>query len=275
MMDRIINKLKNKLRPKIILNKKLNIAQDPLPLIDINHKIGLLWSPKAGCTFALKWFLFQTNQLDKAIEYDPWVHNYRIDKIQNTPKYWQLLNTVNQEEISFIKFVRNPFSRAVSSFFHVLMLTENNDPRMSVVKEQTLKIFFPTSRNSLSFRQFIEVLNNIDLNQIDTHIRHQFHPFETELKNPINIIKIEESKHELPKLETKLNLKLSDINQFKNSFHHKNTSLDSFEFTGDQMFKNTKNVPPYRCFYDDELIKKVSSIYASDFKEYKYSNSIL
>ncbi|WP_197276062.1 sulfotransferase family 2 domain-containing protein, partial [Mangrovimonas sp. TPBH4] len=191
-------------------NRELPIYFDPSPLVSEKEKLGLFWTPKSGCTLAVKWFFFQTGNLEEALEYDSWVHNYRTDIYQNGSDYYKLLNNLDVNNYRFVKFARNPYTRTVSSFFHVLMMYQNTDPRMAKIKKETLKVFLPHGEDSLSFRSFVDILHdNID-NSLDAHIGRQFHPLESKLGNKPFIVQIENFQEELDKFEQSTNLRKSN-----------------------------------------------------------------
>lgn len=42
-----------------------------------NFKFIIDWSAKAGCTIICKIFFDYIDELNKALKYSPWIHNYR------------------------------------------------------------------------------------------------------------------------------------------------------------------------------------------------------
>ena len=43
--------------------------------------------PKSGCTSLAKWFFYQIDLLQTALNYSPFIHNYEYDIYKNAPAY--------------------------------------------------------------------------------------------------------------------------------------------------------------------------------------------
>lgn len=76
-------------------------------LIDRDRGVIMDFSEKSGCTIGTKMFFRHMNILDKALNFSPWIHDYRIHRFYND-------NPISIEDLkndSFYKFkiVRNPF----------------------------------------------------------------------------------------------------------------------------------------------------------------------
>ena len=271
---KILTTVKNTILGKNIPNKELVIYKDPSPLISKSKKIGLFWTPKSGCTLAVKWFFYQTGDLDKALKYDSWIHNFRTDIFQRQDSYYRMLNKLDVNDYNFVKFTRNPYTRTVSSFFHILMLCQNTDIRMAQIKRETLDLFLPQG-DSLDFRSFVDILSqNINNQLLDPHISRQYHPLEYQLVKKPLIVQIEKFEDNLAEVESKLKLNPSDIDKIFNRSHHKIKKNKTEEFVGDVIFRHTKNIPAYSQFYDEELQSKVFKIFQKDFEAYGYSKEL-
>ncbi|MGD2090135.1 MAG: sulfotransferase family 2 domain-containing protein [Candidatus Aminicenantes bacterium] len=243
----------------------------PRILYDYGQKIVVMWSAKAGCTFLCKWFFAQMNLLDAALYYHPWVHLFRQEVYYRSEGYIKNLHGVLNGDFTVIKIVRNPFARAVSSYFTALYQIVNKEESIAHGKvKKSLEKFFkrPLSANeTLSFREFVDYLAYIDTLDCDVHYRQQLHPLEIEaVLTPSYIIKLEDSEDALKRLETQLNLKTTDLNRLKQSPHHTKREAHT-EFCGDVKFKWTPNFkfPTHLSFYDDDLIRKVADVYKMDF----------
>src|SRR5437867_1147460 len=95
--------------------------------------IILHWSHKSGCTSLVNWFFFQTGLLEKALQYNSWVHQYELEVYKRNSIYQQELRRhMLQSKKDMYKLVRNPYRRAVSSF---LMLSETHNPFWSRIWE--------------------------------------------------------------------------------------------------------------------------------------------
>ena len=64
-----------------------SLRRDHVPLYSEEKQLAVLFSPKAGCTFAVKWFYFQTGILEEALAYSPWPHDYRLQVLYQQPGY--------------------------------------------------------------------------------------------------------------------------------------------------------------------------------------------
>jgi hypothetical protein len=250
--------------------KKISVVQllntEPQPLIDPSRKLALLWSAKAGCTFATKWFFAQLNILDAALFYDPWVHNYRADVFYKSKTYQDALPNLIKENYVFIKFVRSPFSRAVSSYIHALRYEYENE---------RLERFFGrkiTDDNGFSFEEFVNYLMSLDIFHCNIHHMLQLHPIEhAGLITPNHIVRLEDSINTIKKLERQYNFREIPLEELKESDHNIQ-HISGTDFCGkirysklDQKFYNYKN------FYGADLIDKVVSIYEKDFEAYEYT----
>ena len=56
-------------------------CSDEYGLIDPARHVVMGWSARAACTLAVSVFLDHLGLLDEAWEYDSFVHNYRVDKL--------------------------------------------------------------------------------------------------------------------------------------------------------------------------------------------------
>ena len=95
-------------------------CSDEYGLIDPMYGVVMGWTARAACTLAVSVFLDHLDLLDAAWEYDSFVHNYRVDKLEDrfkvrpAGKHSQL----TQPEVRSFKIVRNPYARAVSIYSH-------------------------------------------------------------------------------------------------------------------------------------------------------------
>ena len=146
-----------------------------------------------------------------------------------------------------IKFVRNPYTRAISSYIHYV-------------------IFY--NDNIISFFDFLNNLNNNSY-KYDIHYTSQHHLLEKQQKIYNEIIKIENIHSEIERINKKYNINL-EYNSVSN--HHSIKKLDEKKYVGYIKYSNIKNIPSYRYFYDDERIKQlVYDIYKIDINLYNYT----
>jgi hypothetical protein len=243
-------------------------------LLSRKHRLLLLWSAKAGCTFAVKWFLHHEGLLQESLNYSPWVHNYRQDIFYNKVNYRQLienpLEILNSQKLTIVKVVRNPYTRAVSSYLHASKHLGLSQPILAFLNK--------SDHEKFSFREFVDYLESINLEDCNIHWEIQQSPAEKVETLPIHrIIKLEESQIALKELEIELNLKSADIILLRESNHHTIEIENSKDYCSDSTDFKTEGAilyrPPYKKFYDLELQQRIFDLYKNDFVAYGYSEN--
>jgi hypothetical protein len=250
------------------IRPKGEYARGPFPLVSLQHRLGLMFSPKAGCTFAVRWFFAQTKLLPAAEFYHPFVHRYRQRVFYTSEGYRP--EHVADPSVRVVKFVRNPFDRAVSSYVHAVRRGYEN-ARLAKFLGRPVG-----EGQGYSFREFVRYLGTLNLEGCDPHHRLQEHPLEREgLVRPTHVIKIEESRTSLPRLEQELGLPVSDF-EYVLASHHHTTRDQTTGFCGDHPFllgTEAGIVPENRWFYDAELRARVAELYRADFAACGYDPS--
>lgn len=232
-------------------------------LKDEKRRVLMDWSPKAGCTIAVKMFFRQMNLLEKALEYDSWIHNYRMFVFfKEHPT--QVEDLTNPDYFKF-KVVRNPYSRVVSSYLHTMKNNSMHKPIKDVLKKW---------RANINFSQFVSFLEKIDLSNLscDPHYGLQKKKFENNKVEFDMIIKLEE-----------FNLRLDELNERSGScFNIKGLTSDHHIAKQEVIVNKAYNkkfskiineVPNYNQFYNAELVERVTALYREDIEAYKYSYS--
>jgi hypothetical protein len=238
-----------------------------------NVDIAILWSAKAGCTLAAKWFFYQRGELEKALEYSPWIHDYRIDIYRTSDAYQLGVHRAVFGKMRYIRFVRNPFSRAVSSYLHMVRTTgdaEFHRPFNEFLGRNIELGCGPT------FREFVDFLSSIDIQQCDIHYRQQAHKLEVNnLIEVDSIVHLESVERELVAVSRRYKLKVSSIRELSSSNHNTKRFRVGSTFVGDAPHYRTEEdlYPDYRNFYDQELIERIAGIYANDFARYGYQTT--
>lgn len=249
------------------------IKTPPRILINTDKKIVLFWSAKSGSVFIIKWFLYQMNILAKAKKHSHWIHDYR-EEIYKTTAYQQAMKDLSNasDEYHIMKLVRNPYTRAVSSYVECLYMLKMGNPTAKKLMTKEGKI---PLKEQYSFAEFLDTLMSVDIKNEDLHWRCQRHA--AERKNIIDIntlVKLEAPTDTLNYLEQQLNLKPTEPFKFSASPHHnKKTTSEEQSFLGytplDAALR--QDTPPYDCFYNAELEQKVVEIYKEDFEWYQYA----
>lgn len=225
--------------------KAMNFAKQKNDILfNENKKIIIDWSAKAGCTNIVTMFfkyidLYKNFNLKNPID----IHDKRLEYLK---KNMVTDNIMLDNKYLKIKFVRNPYTRAISSYIHYVIVYNNN----------------------ISFFDFLNNLNN-NKYKYDIHYASQHHLLEKKQEIYNEIVKIENINSEIERINTKYNIKLE---YYPLSNHHSQKKLYEKKYVGYIKYLNIKNIPSYRYFYDDERIKQlVYDIYKIDINLYNYT----
>lgn len=225
-----------------IKHKKINTMLIVHNIYKSHYQFIIDWAPKAGCTVVCKIFFDYMDELEKSLKYDDWIHNLR-------PKYYKKYGKVDEKLLlsnNFIKikFVRNPYSRAVSSYIHVMKTHLKNN----------------FNNEDMSFYTFLLYLEKKNYPS-DPHYAMQMCCLEKE-DTFDHIIKIENLEKEIKNLN-----KLYNLNYDFSSSHHviKHTSNIN---VSNVKFSQISNTPTYNNFYDKNLVFK---LYKDDIIRYNYT----
>lgn len=250
-----------------------------LPLYWEPLRLAVFWSPKAGCTFALRWFLFQAGLLDEALRHGDWLHDYRLEVLFRRAGYLERAPYVLAPGWRRVKFVRDPFDRAVSAYLayceaaHMGQRARHDE----VLSDIEAHLGRPVGEGAtFSFREYVAFLEAQDLDTCNPHLRRQVTCCERDgVLRDLAVIRIEESGQTLPLLESALGLPHADLESARRSAHH--TTRDrSGGFVGDGPFLRAigQPVPPSACFYDASTRMRIEEMYREDFVHYGYPTQI-
>lgn len=148
------------------------LRQSPLPLIDPNHRMLVSWSAKSACTHVLVWHFDRLGLLEEAEAYHSWLHRYREEKYHSSTWYQAARRLVEREDTvswTFVKVVRDPVRRCISSYRHALK-HGYEDALMS--RKLGREIGHITG---FSFETFLDYLARINLHKCNIHHRVQRH----------------------------------------------------------------------------------------------------
>lgn len=153
-----------------------SLGQGPLPLLDASRRMVISWSAKSACTHVVIWYLNRLGLLDQALRHHAWVHRYREEVLYRSEMYRDARDQLQREGASkwtYLKVVRDPVKRCVSSYRHALK-HGYEDEKMSQALgcEIDHKIGY-------SYESFLEYLGQTDLNQCNFHHRVQEHSLDT------------------------------------------------------------------------------------------------
>jgi hypothetical protein len=250
----------------------------PMPFHHESLPFAIAWTPKAGCTSLAKWFLFQTGDLAKALEYHNWIHRYRVEVFQRRHGYkTELAEIITRHSKPMFKLVRNPYDRAVSSFLAVLDAMEERRLKRGrhlplVARGLLVEAGCGTT---ISFRQFLEALRSADLkhNKINPHIDLQYRDGEKAIVT--RIIKLEDFEQEIRTLEGEFALAASPLELITRSRHHRQKQDGQAGSLAETQFAPVsiphEETPSYDAFYDEHTVGLVRDVFDDDFAAYGYS----
>lgn len=247
------------------------------PLFAEAFPIIVLYSQKSGSTSVVKWFFWHNGLLDTALALGDWVHTYENLVFKKSPGYrLRLVELLCSGERQLVKFTRNPFQRAVSSF------TMLSGPQMRSARYfghrewQKLRAFKYGSaedRRGISFLDFLLYLKStgVGLGQTNPHFAQQFR--REELAFPVQNYPLEEMAAALHRLEDALGLPACP-DEVISSSHHRRYAAESGENAArmeiEPLSFAAADPPPYRRFYDDVTTELVGELFAEDFRQYGF-----
>lgn len=215
---------------------------------DVKNKLCFSFTPRGGCSISFQQYLDLLGLLKDGLDFSPnkFIHHYRA-KVFNPNAEYIDINKLIQQQFTFIKFIINPYIRAVS-------------------------IFRAQVSHNLSFRQYLEELINNKIDYFNSNDKYHLHQqyIEGEEKIITKYIKIDKYETYEIKLFDGTIYKL-DVNKYNSSHHGRRT--DTSTFCGDlpRDIVNRNLPKSYKYFYDDEIKKMVDIYYKQDIEHYGYS----
>jgi hypothetical protein len=242
----------------------------PQPLVHPERGLAVLFSAKAGCTLALKWFFDQVGLLEAALSHSTWVHDYRLDVFYGADGYRP--EALLEPGMRVIKFVRDPYERAVSSYIHALRAGYADAPIATFLGRSVAE------SQRYTFREFVGFLESDSLTaeRCDPHHKRQVHQVERlGLVTPSHVIRVEEARDGVPRLERQLELKATSYDELRPSTHHTVRAsraapcADRSDWPADGRRQRIE-FPATHFFYDPPLLARVRALYLGDFEAYGY-----
>ena len=198
--------------------------------VDNINKIVVTFTPRAACSKSFSQFLDLVGLLDDGLSYDNFIHHYRCRLIDKNCSYIKIDELV-KNNYTFIKFIMNPYIRAVSIYTGLV-----------------------TNNFNLSFREFIKhILNNTIGNILNKNDNYHTYPQYIYGEESIitKYIKINENE--------KYTIKLANDTYYEicGDISRKNVL--------------PKLPKSYKHFYDDEIKTMVETYYKNDIEKYGFS----
>jgi hypothetical protein len=213
---------------------------------DNKNKICITFTPRGGGSISFQQYLDLVGLLKDGLNYNPFIHIYRDSVFLKNINKIDINNLVSENYV-FIKFIMNPYIRAVS-------------------------IYRAQSSHNLSFREYLKLIvsNKMDIFNSNEIFHNQLQYIEGEEKIITKYIKIDKNETYQITLfdETPYIL---DVNKYT-SEHHGKKNINNKNFCGDIVRNKVNlNLPSsYKYFYDDEIRKMVEIYYKTDIEKYGY-----
>jgi hypothetical protein len=251
----------------------------PLPMVNGDKKYAIIWTPKVASNIILTWYLRDIGLLYASNFYSDWSHTFRGDFLvkSQTYKRWVADAGSNWQDYKYVKIMRDPFQRSVSSYRHALRFADTRDQVGRLMNIDVTKGF--------SYGTFLDFLSKLNIRNCDIHFRQQHHPLEDVIgRDRIDFILLDTMQGDLVEiLDHKLGEGAAPTHEDDESLadrvaknlshitalHHAKYGGEAF---GDQSYVNHvfapgdhKEFPGFERFHTAETDALVRDIYAADY----------
>ena len=235
------------------------------PLYDDKNKKIYFWSYKSGCTFIRQIFYNYYLKL-----------NYKKSFIQIISLIKRYNSIDNNKLLTYKKIYvcRNPYSRIVSCFIDKYINGHFTNWFNINIKITNLINWFQNKKHiKYNFKDFIDlVYDKIVLSKFNLLEYYHIAPqFSVNYNNDFTFDKIYklENLNESNFLEDEFGITNNIANNSEHYSNCNNTDYyieNAFELNYNELLylKQQKKIPNYKCFYNEEIIKKVEKIYQND-----------
>jgi hypothetical protein len=252
------------------------LQQSPQPLIVPDARLIVVFSPKSACTSVVIWTLHHLGKMQEARAYNDWPHRYRTDVYYHSPQYRE---AVRRDLTGFrvLRVVRDPFDRAVSSFRHAQRFGLADNEFAELLGRKNV------AEAGVSFRDFLDLLERLDLRTCNEHFRLQRHPVEAVLPvtHLINI-STDDLFTRLNQVESDLGLRVTDFAQLdwihaldtrRNRFGAVLDAADAYAQPFTQWQARRGPWPRYEALLTPAACERVARLYAVDIAAYGASGA--
>ena len=265
---------------------------DELVLVCPPQGIGLIWSAKSACTTSIIWYFAVAGLLKDMIAYANWPHKFRTEVLLPSPQY-ESWRAVTPCKLAWVRVIRDPYKRAVSSFRHIIRHWRGQTYYDSLGFDYNLE--------SLSFDLFLSRLETLDVTRqrgrgrvveihgglekrfihdprdvnvyCDVHLLQQVHSLESYIR-PTRIINADKE----PLLNALLDfrsvpqdVRLDIDTCLSKQLHHFSVRAPNNSDVSKHSFKiaeTSSDWPEYSDFLNASTRQKIESIYCADFEAY-------
>lgn len=237
-------------------------------LLDEERGFVLFFRPRCGSTTLTRWF-FE----NKGVKFGGFsISAFRTDWYHE--HYEHLARILDQRYDDLHKFVviRDPIERCVSSYLHVV--NNPTDSQWSVVQPHVVPSL---GKHDLTFRQWVEYLEDIDLDRAHIIWRRQS-ALSCWSRGIDDVVRLEDMNEYLLRMNERFDLDaVPSFNSVtvpqKEKVLYRSGLFRRTDFFGDRRFSELldfkgkayfEKFPDYSQFYDRRLLKRVSELYAED-----------
>lgn len=214
--------------------------------VDTVHKLCVTFSPRGGCSVAFQSYLQLLGLLEDALQYHSFIHMFRQQLFHpNVPVI--PLPQLKQNGYTFLKFIMNPYIRAVS-------------------------IYRLIQSHNFSFRNHLKQLLKNQIGYYNDNDKYHFHLqyIEGEEQWIHHYIRIDKKETFTIRLQNGQDYTF-DVSQYSSPHHGQKTSFESFCGDTPRSIINEHLPSSYKCFYDEEIKSLVETFYHKDLKVYSYT----
>jgi hypothetical protein len=241
-------------------------------LLNVDLNLSVIWSAKSACTTVYTWFACVSGFGHELTGEGQGPHIHRINVYEKSDLCRRSLKA-GATGFRTLRVIRDPYSRAVSSYRHALM-NAYSQPYMTASSKGRLN-----RQQGYSFQQFLDMLETVDIRRSNPHFRAQFRPMER-FRAPDAVINISKSDlfAELERVEDMWSLPRSDLRNLGWFVaREENRKADNIELQGANLDQEPFNAaaargqatfPSYRQLLTPLARSRIAKIYEIDCSAY-------
>jgi len=244
----------------------------PIPLLNPDKSLLVLWSAKSACSLTFVWYLKTVGLLDhfRASGCSP--HEYRARHYLRSDAFARGSRKV-LDDYFVVHVIRDPYLRTVSCYRHALA-HPFAEKRFSAFEDGSLD-----RHRGFSFSRYLDFLETLDLAGTNLHHRQQLHGIER-IKLPDHVINISKGNflQELNLLEHRLGLPQTNFAELgwlleREEGRKAKTSAFGEDRVANQPFNAAAAAgrapwPNYEQFLTKPIRRRIEHLYAADFKTF-------
>ena len=194
------------------------------PLYHPDFPVVVMWSEKAACTVAAKWFFYHIGKLDEAQAYNRWVHFYENDVFKAAPGYRDACAAAIRAGRPVVKFVPEPYTRAFSGYLEICRpdIFAKEGHWAAGTRGQVVRHLFGEGADraaGISFNQFAGWMAAQRRDTLDYHLAPQF--LDMEKRIDVQPVRLEDHDNPFAFVEARFGLPSSgDETRIYTSGHH-------------------------------------------------------